>query len=390
MDLSGLKRRLTQPAGAPYGSRGDENVILDGEMVGRLREAAAGVFEVADVSVPRRAQQGVVVFTGRLLSSDPDAGYDELARRWTRLGYTPLLRAAGGAQQLVANPGLVKPRPSNVWINVALFAATVLSVVFMGALNEGIDPLSDPAGLARGLPFAATLLAILGAHEFGHYFAARHHKVAVTLPYFIPMPLSFVGTFGAFIQLRSPVRNRNHLFDVGVAGPLVGLAVALPLLVYGLAISPVQPLPSEGGYMMEGNSLLYLGIKYLIHDELLPANGRDVMLDPVAFAAWFGLLVTAFNLLPVGQLDGGHVLFALFGERVRVVGMVFVGILIVMGIVLWEGWLVWAMLTFLLGVAHPPPLNDLTPLDPRRRVLGMVVLLIFVLVFVPVPLTVVM
>lgn len=371
-------------------SRGDDNVILDGEIVGRLREAAEGIFEVDEVSVPRRAQPGTVVFSGRLRGTDPDAAYNELARRWTRMAYTPLLRAAGDSQQLVAQPGLVKPRPSNPWINALLFVVTGVSVVLMGALNTGADPLSDPTTIVAGLPFGATLLAILGAHEFGHYFAARHHRVAVTLPYFIPMPLSFVGTFGAFIQLRSPVRNRNHLFDVGVAGPLAGLIVALPLLVYGLSLSPVQTLPAEGGYIMEGNSLLYLGAKYLIHSQLLPANGRDVMLDPIAFAAWFGLLVTAFNLLPVGQLDGGHVLFALFGERTRVVGMVFVGLLVVMGITLWEGWLVWAVLTFLLGVAHPPPLNDLTPLRARRKVLGVVVLLIFVLVFVPVPLTVVM
>jgi membrane-associated protease RseP (regulator of RpoE activity) len=386
MDIRGLRRHLVPPDA----SRGDDNVILDGEIVGRLREAAEGIFEVDAVLVPRHAQPGTIVFTGRLLVADPDAGYDALAQRWKGVGYTPLLRVVGGAQQLVAQPGLVKPRPTNPWINAVLFVVTGASVVLMGALNAGVDPLSDPTTIVAGLPFGATLLAILGAHEFGHYFAARRHRVAVTLPYFIPMPLSFVGTFGAFIQLRSPVRNRNHLFDVGVAGPLAGLAVALPLLAYGLFISPVQALPVEGGYIMEGNSLLYLGAKYVIHGQLLPANGRDVMLDPIAFAAWFGILVTAFNLFPVGQLDGGHVLFALLGERARKVGIVFVGLLMVLGITLWEGWLMWAVLIFLLGVAHPLPLNDLTPLHPRRKLLGVVVLLIFVLVFTPVPLTVVM
>jgi membrane-associated protease RseP (regulator of RpoE activity) len=385
----GFRRRPATPRPG-RGAAPEENIILDGEIVGRLREEASGVFEVADVSVPRRAQQGVIVFGGRLLVGDADQAYETLAARWVRHGYTPMLRSVrGGGHQIVATPGLVRPRPSNAWINVILFVATVVSVVVIGAVNEGVDPFSNPAGIVAGLPFAITLLVILGAHEFGHYFAARHHHVAVTLPYFIPMPLSFVGTFGAFIQLRSPVRNRNQLFDVGVAGPLVGLVVALPLLLYGLSMSPVQALPSEGGYIMEGNSILYAGAKVLIHGELLPANGRDVMLDPIAFAAWFGILVTAFNLLPVGQLDGGHVLFALFGDKVRVVGLVFVGVLLVMGMLLWEGWLVWAMLIFLLGVGHPPPLNDLTPLDWRRRLLGIFVLFIFVLVFVPVPLTVV-
>jgi membrane-associated protease RseP (regulator of RpoE activity) len=212
----------------------------------------------------------------------------------------------------------------------------------------------------------------------------------VTLPYFIPMPLSFVGTLGAVILLRSPMRNRNQLFDVGVAGPLAGLVVAIPLLLYGLALSSVEPLPPEGGYVLEGNSLLYLGAKYLIHGQILPGNGLDVMLHPMAFAAWFGLLVTAINLLPVGQLDGGHVIFALVGDSMRYVGILFATSLLVMGVTLWQGW-IWAVLIFLLllrgKVGHPPPLNDITPLDGKRQFLGLVVILIFILVFVPVPLT---
>ena len=367
----------------------DENVILDGEVVGRLREEASGIFDVDEVRVPRRAQQGVVVFTGRVRLGDVELAYDTLANRWARLGYTPMLRATREGHELIAMPGLSRPRPSNPWINAVLFVMTVLSVVFIGALNEGVDLLRNPAGIVAGFPFAGTLLLILGTHEFGHYFAARHHRVAVTLPYFIPMPFSFVGTFGAFIQLRSPVRTRNQLLDIGVAGPLSGLIVTLPLLIYGLSISPVRPLPPEGGYIMEGNSLLYLGAKYLVHGEILPGTGRDVMLHPIAFAAWFGVLVTAFNLFPIGQLDGGHVLFALLGERARYVGFALVGTLFLMGLLLWEGWIVWAILVFLLGIAHPPPLNDLVPLDARRKVLGVIVLLIFALVFVPVPLRVV-
>ena len=363
-----------------------ENVILDGGIVGRLRADAEDVFEIDEISTPRQAQQGVIVFTGRLRMQDADQAYDLLAERWARHDYTPLLRMHQGQHQLIGQPGLVKARPSNPRINLILFIVTVLSVVLMGALNEGANPLADPASLAAGIPFAFTLLAILGTHEFGHYFAARHHKVAVTLPYFIPMPLSFVGTFGAFIQLRSPVRNRNQLFDVGVAGPLAGLIVAIPLLLYGLARSPVQALPANGPYMLEGNSLLYLGAKYLIHGRILPAHGLDVMLDPVAFAAWFGLLVTAFNLLPVGQLDGGHVVFTLIGDKIRYVGILFVMAILVMGAVLWQGWYIWAILIFLLGVGHPPPLNDITPLDGKRKLLAVLTILIFILVFVPIPL----
>jgi membrane-associated protease RseP (regulator of RpoE activity) len=366
-----------------------ENVILDGEILGRLRRGIEDLFEVTDVTVPRQAQQGVIVFTGRLLMTDADRAYDMLAERWAHQDYTPILRKHGGELQLIAQPGLVKPRPANPWINLGLFVATVLSVLFIGALNEGARPFADPASISKGVPFAFTMLAILGTHEFGHYFAARRHKVAVTLPYFIPMPLSFVGTFGAFIQLRSPVRNRNQLFDVGVAGPLAGLVIAIPLLLYGLAISPVGPLPTQGNYYLEGNSLLYLGAKYLIHGQILPGNGLDVMLNPIAFAAWFGLLVTAFNLLPVGQLDGGHVIFTLIGDKIQIVGTLFVAALLVMGVMLWQGWFVWALLIFLLGVGHPPPLNDVTPLSRGRKLLALLTIFIFVLVFTPVPLTVI-
>ena len=377
----GLRRSLAAPA---------ENVILDGEVIGRLRADVGDIFEVTEVAVPRQAQQGVVVFTGRLLMADSEAAYDRLAERWARRDYTPLLRAYKGQQQLIGQPGLVKPRPSNPWINLALFVATVLSVVFIGAMNEGVDPLANPADILKGVPFAFTLLLILGTHEFGHYFAARYHKVAVTLPYFIPMPLSFIGTFGAFIQLRSPVRNRNQLLDVGVAGPLAGLLVTLPLLFYGLSISKVGPPPAAGGYIQEGNSLLYAAAKYLVHGQLLPSNGLDVMLSPVAFAAWFGLLVTAFNLLPMGQLDGGHVIFTLVGDKIRIVGTVFAAALLVMGVTLWDGWIFWAVLVFfLLGVDHPAPLNDITPLDGKRRAVALLTILVFVLVFTPIPLAII-
>jgi membrane-associated protease RseP (regulator of RpoE activity) len=366
-----------------------ENVILDGEVLGRLRHDIKDLFEVTDVTVPRQAQQGVIVFTGRLLMTDADRAYDMLAERWAHQDYTPILRKHKGELQLIAQPGLVKPRPANPWINLALFVVTVLSVLFIGAINEGARPFADPASISKGVPFAFTMLAILGTHEFGHYFAARRHKVAVTLPYFIPMPLSFVGTFGAFIQLRSPVRNRNQLFDVGVAGPLAGLVIAIPLLLYGLAISPVGPMPTQGNYYLEGNSLLYLGAKYLIHGQILPGNGLDVMLNPIAFAAWFGLLVTAFNLLPVGQLDGGHVIFTLIGDKIQIVGTLFVAALLVMGVMLWQGWFVWALLIFLLGVGHPPPLNDVTPLSHGRKLLALLTIFIFILVFTPVPLAVI-
>ena len=186
----------------------------------------------------------------------------------------------------------------------------------------------SPGFLLNGLPFAATLLGILAAHEFGHYFAARYHKVAVTLPYFIPMPLTF-GTLGAFIQLKEPVPDRRKLFDIGVAGPLAGLVLAVPLLFVGLYTSVHGPAARRGRLHVEGNSIFYLAAKFLIFGQWLPnfATGQDVMMNQVCYAAWIGLLVTALNLLPVGQLDGGHTVFAMFGEKARYINRITVGML---------------------------------------------------------------
>ena len=194
------------------------------------------------------------------------------------------------------------------------------------------------------MPFAISLLAILGAHEFAHYLAGRSHRTHVTLPYFIPFPFSPFGTMGAFIQLKEPPKNKRVLLDIGIAGPLAGLVVAIPVLLYGLSLSRLQPITSSSGqiFTLEGNSLLYLLAKFIMFGKLLPApasygdlspilywvryfftshplpiGGMDVIIHPIAWAGWAGLLVTALNLIPAGQLDGGHVMYVLLGKRVR-------------------------------------------------------------------------
>jgi membrane-associated protease RseP (regulator of RpoE activity) len=230
-------------------------------------------------------------------------------------------------------------------------------------------------------------MLILGAHELGHYFAARYHNVPVTLPYFIPMPLSIIGTMGAFIRIKAPISNRRALLDIGAAGPLAGMVFAVPLLIYGLWISEVGPLPTDYGYMLEGNSLLYAGLKIMIFGEMLPnAAGMDVMLSQVAWAGWVGLLVTGLNLIPVGQLDGGHVSYVLFGQRARAffwpVIMALLTLAIVTGMTMW---IVWVALLFFLGRRHAEPLDSVTPLDGRRRLIAIITLLIFFLVFTPIP-----
>ena len=235
-------------------------------------------------------------------------------------------------------------------------------------------------------------MLILGAHELGHYFAARYHKVPVTLPYFIPMPTSYslIGTLGAFIRLKAPVKNRRALLDVGAAGPLAGMVFALPILWYGLATSPVGPLPA-GGYMLEGNSILYALSKIVIFGRFLPANGIDVSLNQFAWAGWVGLLVTGLNLIPVGQLDGGHVSYVLFGKKARqffwpvVLGLAL--LVIVTGTFMW---VVWILLLTVFGRVHAEPLDDVTPLDSRRRWIAIFTLVLFVLVFMPIPFQIVL
>jgi membrane-associated protease RseP (regulator of RpoE activity) len=385
----------------------------DQASVDELRSLIAADMAVESVEVPRDMEkEGVLVLRGRLLRPS-----HELFPRWLETlnarGYTPTLRPGltDNPDDVVVRvlPGVAAKGTSRAWVNALLFVLTLLSTLFAGALYSDavLDVRSpwdfiSPPFLLSGLPFAATLLGILAAHEFGHYFAARYHKVAVTLPYFIPMPLTF-GTLGAFIQLKEPVPDRRKLFDIGVAGPLAGLVLAVPLVFYGLATSPVRVPEFTQGAMVEGNSILYFAAKLLIFGKVLPnpLTGEDVIMNQVCFAAWIGLLVTALNLLPVGQLDGGHTVFAMFGEKARYINRITVGVLAffaiaslapvqrllpVLGSVAYGGWFLWLFLIlFLIGVQHPPALDDVTRLDRRRWWIGVLVIIIFILIFVPVP-----
>ncbi|MBW7884550.1 MAG: site-2 protease family protein [Caldilineaceae bacterium] len=368
---------------------------------------------IESVEVPRDPRRdGQLALRGRLLRPS-EIAFPRWREALSQRGYTPTLRWAetGNKQDVVVRifAGVVRPGRSRVWINAILFLLTVVSTLFVGSLYgdnnlvlETAWDLLRPQNLIQGLPFAATLLGVLAAHEFGHYFAARFHKVAVTLPYFIPMPLSF-GTLGAFIQLKEPIPDRRKLFDIGVAGPLAGLVLAVPLLIFGLATSPVIVPPPAPGAMLEGNSILYFTAKWLIFGKVLPngVTGEDVIMNQVTFAAWIGLLVTALNLLPIGQLDGGHTVFALFGKRARMVNLATVGLMTLFAVaslgpvqqllpfleeVGFTGWFLWLFLIlFVIGVEHPPALDDVTELDQRRRWLGFFVILVFIVTFVPVP-----
>ncbi|MFH1007708.1 MAG: site-2 protease family protein [Candidatus Latescibacterota bacterium] len=281
--------------------------------------------------------------------------------------------------------GRVPPSPKpRLWVNALLLAATILTTMAAGAMQSGVNILARPELLVKGIPFSGTLLLILGVHETAHYVAARQWGVRATLPYFIPMP-TFIGTLGAFIKIRSPIPNRNALLDMGVSGPLTGFAVATVLSAVGLARSEVIQIPEavHGGTFFLGNSLLFSFLTRVVVGNL--PEGADLMLHPVAFAGWIGLFVTAINLLPVGQLDGGHVIYALFGQRHRVIGRGVLLALVPLGI-FWQGWFVWAfLLLVVLGMKHPPPSDGYQPLDPRRRLMGFAAIGVFLLSFTPVP-----
>ena len=225
---------------------------------------------------------------------------------------------------------------------------------------------------------------IVFVHELGHYFTARHYGVPVSLPYFIPMPFNILGTMGAFIQMKAPPKNRSQLAAIAAAGPLAGFVVGVPVFLIGLHLSEVAPLPSEGMYLSLGNSLLGLALQHLVFGSALAGGGTDVFLHGVALAGWAGLLVTAMNLLPVGQLDGGHVAYALLGARAARLNWIVIAVLVGLGF-LWNGWLLWAALLFIFGRFVAAPLDDITPVGKMGKALAIAVAVVFVLVFTPVP-----
>lgn len=351
----------------------------------RLREAVADVFAVSDVTM-NPAPRVALRLRGRLLVSAHQA-YKRVSDRFRDLSYTPLFQREDGDEVILAVRGVIRATPSRPWLAALLFLATVASVVFAGmSMVEPPPGRSFPSPLA-GLPFAASLLSILLVHELGHYFVARAYGVPVSLPYFIPMPLNLFGTMGAFIRMKAPPTNRRVLVSIAAAGPLAGLVLAVPILIVGLLRSEVTPLPTGQPLLMEGNSLLYLGIKFLIFGRVLPSRGMDVMLHPMALAGWAGLMVTALNLIPAGQLDGGHIVYALLGERARWLTWLVIGTLLVLGFV-WNGWFLFAGLVFVFGQRLAAPLDSITTLDRPRQVLAVLVVIVFILIFTPVPMVV--
>ena len=355
-------------------------------------EQPEGIREVMDIEVATEEPTGVRIFRGRLRTPAAVA-YSKLKQAVTART-VPLVQEdeqSGAAIMLMPKPveeeALEKPvRP---WVNWLLFVLTVLTTTWAGAAHQGVNLLREPERFAVGLPYAIGLLSILGVHELGHYFTARRHGMRVTPPYFIPVPFA-LGTFGAFIQMKSPPEHRRALFDIAVAGPLAGLAIAIPALLIGLQSSEVLSPGSPGATMHMGGTsvgssfLFALLAKIALGEEL--TQGHLLRLSPLAFAGWLGLFLTALNLLPVGQLDGGHIARSLFGRRTATtIGSVAMWSLLLLALFVWPGLMMWAIIVFFLAGTSATPLEDLTPLTPGRRWLGYAAFLLLGLILAPLP-----
>jgi membrane-associated protease RseP (regulator of RpoE activity) len=385
-----------------------------------LNSLVSRVFRVEDVTLGEPTRGMIARYRGRLLSEDSESAYGQLAESLEPYQITPLFRRDQDGQVIFLVPRKADAKSARLSVNILLFLLTVASVMFVGALlagsapgGAGQPPASVLTRALSGWPYALSLLSILLAHEFGHYLMSRHHHTRATLPYFIPLPLPPLGTMGAAIVMQGTPKNKRVLFDIGVAGPLAGMVVAIPVLLLGLSLSQLDVIEGiDGMVQMEGNSLLYLAAKYLTFGQLLPApasygslsplaywvsyffTGRpiplgatDVFIHPVAFAGWAGLLVTALNLIPAGTLDGGHLIYALLGDRARRAYPVILVVLGILGLA-WNGWWFWAFILLWLGRVHAEPLDQITSLDRPRLAVAVIAILVFLITFTPVPFTI--
>ncbi len=337
-------------------------------------------------------ESGMKVFRGKLLVS-PSAAYEKLK---AALGgeTVPMVQEdekAAAAILLLPGTGNKKlaDHPIRPWVHWLLLGLTLLTTTWAGAAHQGIDLLREPGKFAVGLPYALGLMAILGIHELGHYFTARKHSMRVTPPYFIPVPFS-LGTFGAFIQMRSPAENRRALFDLAIAGPLAGLVVAIPALLIGLrssiVLTPAAASPAEHMIGVSAGSSVLFALLSKIALGSAVAEGHVLQLSPLAFAGWLGLLITALNLLPIGQLDGGHVARAMFGSRVGgTISTVSLWSLFLLAIFVWPGLLMWAIIVFFIAGRGASPLEDVTSITPWRRRLGYLTFAILIATLLPLP-----
>lgn len=326
--------------------------------------------------------------------------FDEVRKEMVPMGYIPFLTKEQGQHVLIVSKTTTR-RYLGIYANLALFIITIITTVISGSttyvsyvyadrnlgLGDMIAYTFRPENLAWGaLVFALPLMLILGIHESAHYFTARRHKVNASLPFFLPMPpfISPLGTLGAFISIRDPIPSKKALMDIGAAGPIAGFIVAIPVTLIGMYLTVTQGHAMPPG--ASGSVELGVSILYFLLATVFPASGHMIV-HPTAFAGWVGLLVTALNLLPAGQLDGGHISRALLGPNTRWLSMGMIMFLFVAGFLFFPSWIFFAFFVMIFGITHPPPLNDVSPIDLKRKVTGIFCILLLVITFVPEPMS---
>jgi len=271
------------------------------------------------------------------------------------------------------------------WVNLILFILTIFTTMMAGAFQQGVNPFQG-LNILKGIPFSFSIMSILLAHEMGHYLMSKKHGVRATLPYFIPFPHPLIGTMGALIKIKSPIPDRKALLEIGAAGPWAGMVVAIPITIVGLMLSEVVPVQGQEGLYL-GNSLLFALLSKIIAGPIPP--GHDLYLHPMAFAGWLGFFVTSLNLIPMGQLDGGHVIYSLLGKKYhRIIARITWVSLVIAGIIWWKGWLTWAIIGLILGLDHPEPLNDHIPLTRNEKIFAIASIILFIITFIPNPIVV--
>jgi len=295
-----------------------------------------------------------------------------------------------------------QPRPKfqdRVWLHVLLFLLTIATTTWVGVYHYlgfladfrplAAVPATGVALAIRGLWYSATILAILGCHELGHYVACRYYDVDASLPFFLPVPISITGTLGAFIRIREPIPQKRMLFDIGIAGPLAGFVVAVPALFIGVWMSHVVRVPPNFDGVELGEPLLFKAAEWLIWGSI--PDTYSLNLHPIAFAAWFGLLATALNLFPIGQLDGGHISYAVLGPRSTYITVASIATAILLAARFSSSWIVWTglmvVMLIVFGPRHPRVFDEDVPLDRSRVILAVVALVIFILCFTPAPIS---
>ncbi|HER45759.1 MAG TPA: site-2 protease family protein [Thermoplasmatales archaeon] len=336
-----------------------------------------------------KSNLNTVAFFCRIDEETLEEKFESLRLTLIEKNYIPMIRVEHGEHIIYVIKKPQSKKRKSVWVNIALLAATVVTTTLAGALQwveiDQVDwlYLVSAEYLWPGFVFfSVPLLLILGIHEMGHYFISKKHRVDASLPYFIPLPPPFIlGTFGALISTREPIPNRKALLDIGMAGPLCGFLVAIPVSLIGFYLMQQNPLPLPS----TGTSIILVPPLLLVWMQNLFSISGDYVMHPTLFAGWVGIFLTAVNLLPTGQLDGGHIARAILKEKHKYISWLVIFVLAGLSF-FYTGWLMFAIIILLfIGTQHQPPLNEVTPLDIRRKLLGLLILIVFILSFAPIP-----